>query len=166
MAETTENQAPKPNEGENPKPAALKDNPEAQRSARRARVQEVDSAATPEQNAALEHSRGGATTRQDVNDLGVPMLPGSPRERVGPEDALGAGPKRGDYRRRLGGADYAAYTFEPIPDDERERDEHGNVTGPATRRVAQTPRAAEIADEEAMKGGVDTDPRADMVPRA
>ena len=52
--------------------------------------------ASERQNARLEHTRGGATTRDDVTDLGVPILPGDPKERQGAEDALGVGPKRGD----------------------------------------------------------------------
>jgi hypothetical protein len=50
----------------------------------------------------LRHSAGGSTTRNDALDLGVPMKQGTPTERQGPEDALGVGPKRGDYRERLG----------------------------------------------------------------
>jgi hypothetical protein len=49
-------------------------------------------------NAKLEHSMGGMTTRDDPNDLGAPMIQGDPSEPQGPEDALGPGPKRGDYR--------------------------------------------------------------------
>ncbi len=63
-----------------------------------------------------KHSRGGTTTRDDASDLGVPMRPGDPKESVGPEDALGAGPKRGDYSRRVGGAETLSYTAEPIED--------------------------------------------------
>jgi hypothetical protein len=40
-------------------------------------------------NAALEHTMGGSTTRDDLNDLGVPMTQGGPDEPAGPEDALG-----------------------------------------------------------------------------
>ncbi len=39
----------------------------------------------------LAHSESGVTTRDDVTDLGVPMLQGDAAEPVGPEDALGAG---------------------------------------------------------------------------
>ncbi len=49
------------------------------------------------------HSRGGITTRDDATEVGVEMLPGDPREPVGPEDALGPGPKRGRYADRLDG---------------------------------------------------------------
>jgi predicted RNA binding protein YcfA (HicA-like mRNA interferase family) len=49
----------------------------------------------------FEHSQGGITTRDDANDLGVDMLPGHPDEPAGPEDALGPGPKRGDYSQSL-----------------------------------------------------------------
>lgn len=48
-----------------------------------------------------EHTQGGTTTRDDATDMGVPMLPGRADEPVGPEDALGLGPKRGDYRERI-----------------------------------------------------------------
>jgi hypothetical protein len=71
------------------------------------------------------------TTRHDATDLGVPMLPGSPDEPVGPEDALGEGPKRGDYRKRIVGSSH----------------EGG---------VPQNPRAEDIGDAEGLKGGVET----------
>jgi len=74
------------------------------------------------------------TTRDDSHDLGVPMLPGSPDEPVGPEDALGEGPKRGDYRERLGGSAY-----NPHRGDE-----------------PQKPHADNIGDDKGKKGGVDT----------
>src|SRR5687768_3044980 len=63
---------------------------------------------TPEENAALEHSTepGSTTTRMDGLDAGVPMLQGDGSEPVGPEDALGPGPKRGDYTSRVGPGDY------------------------------------------------------------
>lgn len=87
----------------------------------------------PEQEASAElaHSAGGTTTRDDANDLGVPMLPGSPAEPVGPEDALGEGPKRGDYSDRVSGLHYEGST-------------------------PQTPRVADVGDAEGLKGGVDT----------
>lgn len=75
-----------------------------------------------------------ATTRDDALDLGVPMLPGSPDEPQGPEDALGPGPKRGDYRDRLGGDGYH----------------------PHEGAVPQRPRADEIGDDEGRKGGVES----------
>lgn len=56
--------------------------------------------ASPEDNRALEHTDGGQTTRSDATDLGVPMLAGQADEPVGPEDAFGRGPKRGDYSGR------------------------------------------------------------------
>ncbi len=62
-----------------------------------------------------KHSRGGITTREDASDLGVPMCPGDPKERVGPEDAL-AGGTRGDYSGRLGGAEARSFTGEPVED--------------------------------------------------
>lgn len=59
------------------------------------------SVASREDNAALEHSVGGTTTRSDKLDAGVPMLQGDPSEPVGPEDAFGDGEKRGDYSGRV-----------------------------------------------------------------
>lgn len=94
--------------------------------------------ADEKQNAKLEHSEGGVTTRDDRTDLGVPMLPGSPDEPQGPEDALGTGPKRGDYTDRLGGSTYQ----------------------PHEGAVPQKPRTEDIGDEAGKKGGVDTAPSA------
>jgi hypothetical protein len=81
------------------------------------------------------HEEGRSmTTRDDRNDLGAPMLPGSPDEPSGPEDALGQGPKRGDYKERIGSADYH----------------------PHEGAEPQRPRAAEIGEVEGEKGGVTT----------
>jgi len=106
----------------------------------------------------LEHPQGGRVTRDDPGDLGVPMLPGDPSEPQGPEDALGAGPKRGDYTGRIGPATYHPHTTEAIPASERETDDDGNPTGVGVRVVAQRPRAEDIGDESGLKGGVETDP--------
>ena len=95
--------------------------------------------ATLMENDKLEHTNGGTTTRDDANDLGVPMIPGSPKERVGPEDALGEGPTRGDYRGRIGSSEY--HPHEGI--------------------VPQRPRADEIGDVSGKKGGVETAPEGD-----
>ncbi len=101
--------------------------------------------ATDSENTRLEHSEGGVTTRDDRTDLGVPMLPGDPSEPVGPEDALGRGPTRGDYRERIVGNPSEVL---PIPDAK---------PGEARSRVeAQRPRADQIGDEKGKKGGVDT----------
>jgi len=83
----------------------------------------------------------GVTTRDDANDLGVPMLAGSSSEPVGPEDALGSGPKRGDYSDRIGPSNYHPH-------------EASVVDG---KRVmeAQRPRVADVG-EAPGKGGVDT----------
>ena len=83
----------------------------------------------------LEKEGRSSTTRDDHADLGVPMLAGSPDEPQGPEDALGPGPKRGDYTDRIGGQDY-----------------HPHVGG-----VPQRPFAEERGDVEAKKGGVETE---------
>lgn len=88
----------------------------------------------------LEHTEGGVTTRDDATDLGVPMLPGSPNEPVGPEDALGVGPKRGDYSDRVGPAGYNPH--------ESLRQDDGTV-----KVEAQRPRVADQGDAPG-KGGV------------
>ncbi|MDQ3654010.1 MAG: hypothetical protein M3457_02875 [Chloroflexota bacterium] len=104
--------------------------------------------ASDRQNARLEHSQGGITTRDDRTDVGVTMLPGDPSEPVGPEDALGAGPTRGDYRGRLGSSAYQPHTTVPVSDPQ---------PGEATVQVvAQRPFAEEIGDVAGVKGGVDT----------
>lgn len=110
-------------------------------------------------NEKLEHSQGGATTRDDALDAGVPMLPGSPEEPQGPEDAFGRGQKRGDYTDRTGGVNSA----QAVPVEgggEPVRDKDGNITDfePNARLEAQVPRTEDIGDEEGKKGGVDTDP--------
>ena len=107
--------------------------------------------ASPEENARLKHtdelrdqaavtaagasataeSEGSVTTRDDLTDVGVPMLQGSPDEPVGPEDALGEGPTRGDYRERITGRPHEGAT-------------------------PQRPRAEEIGEVEGVKGGVGT----------
>lgn len=97
----------------------------------------------------LKHSRGGITTRDDANDHGVPMLPGDPSEPVGPEDALGQGPTRGDYRERLG---YHSRTVPhealPVPDAEPGQ--------PKVKLDPQGPRLNEIGEVPGKKGGVNS----------
>lgn len=102
--------------------------------------------ASESQNDKLEHTEGGVTTRDDATDLGVPMLQGDGSEPVGPEDALGPGPKRGDYSKRLGDANYA-------PHEVTRTDEGVTV-------VDQAPRASEQGEVKGVKGGVDTEPTA------
>lgn len=102
--------------------------------------------ASDKQNAKLEHSQGGVTTRDDATDVGVPMLPGDASEPVGPEDALGPGPKRGDYTNRLGTT--APHEVVPISD--------AAPGEQAARVVAQAPRTEDIGEVKGKKGGVDT----------
>lgn len=92
-----------------------------------------DATASESQNSKLKHSQGGTTTRDDATDLGVPMLQGDPSEPQGPEDALGDGPKRGDYTERLGEGYHPHAGSEP-----------------------QRPNAADRGDEKGRKGGVET----------
>jgi hypothetical protein len=77
--------------------------------------------------------RAPETIERDAGDVGVPMLPGSPDEPVGPEDALGEGPTRGDYRDRIGPSSYH----------------------PHQGTTPQRPNAEDIGDAPG-KGGVDT----------
>lgn len=113
-----------------------------------ARSDDLVGVASAGDNQRLEHSQGGVTTRDDATDLGVPMLPGDPKERVGPEDALGEGPKRGDYRERIGPSNYHPTETVAIEDPE--------PGGPTVKVVAQRLRADDIGDEARKKGGVDT----------
>lgn len=107
--------------------------------------------ASDQQNDRLEHTEGGVTTRDDALDLGVPMLPGSPDEPVGPEDALGEGPKRGDYSARIGPPNYHPHETMPVRD--------AKPGDPRFVTVPQRPRADDIGDEPGKKGGVETAPR-------
>lgn len=108
------------------------------------------SVAAPEANAKLEHPQGGTTTRDDLMDAGVPMLAGDAREPTGPEDALGPGPKRGNYVERIGPSSYHPHTVEEIPENER------TPGGPVRRLVAQRPLAEDIGDAPRKKGGVNS----------
>lgn len=107
-----------------------------------------DPVASEQQNAKLEHSDGGVTTRDDAADLGVPMLPGDASEAVGPEDALGEGPKRGDYTDRIGPSNYHPHQVVPNPD--------AGDGEPNVKVEAQRPRAEDIGDAKGEKGGVTT----------
>lgn len=81
--------------------------------------------------------------------VGTAMVPGSSREAIGPEDALGPGPKRGDYSGRLGGV----LSVESVPVEDPA------PGAPRSRLVAQRARANDIGDEPAKKGGVTTTTR-------
>lgn len=91
---------------------------------------------------------GGTTTRDDATDMGVPMLPGDSKEPQGPEDALGPGPKRGDYSDRVGPAGYQPHQIVPVEDPE--------PGGPTAKAVPQRPRASNQGEEAGEKGGVTT----------
>lgn len=120
-------------------------------------------------NEELEHTRGGATTR-DSMDAGVPMTPGSANEPIGPEDALGPGPKRGDYRDRLNGG--PSMVTRVIPEDERRKRAEAVVKAapkdsgmtlelalgdvPRTELVPAGDEAGNIGDAPG-KGGVSTE---------
>jgi hypothetical protein len=90
-----------------------------------------------------EHSMGGMSHRDDPSYLGVDMLPGDPSEPSGPEDALGPGPKRGDYEETIaaGGVTHTSI----------ERNEDGEI-----EVVYQNERASNRGDTKGKKGGVET----------
>jgi hypothetical protein len=98
------------------------------------------------QNDKLKHSQGGATTRDDALDSGAPMLPGSPDEPVGPEDALGSGQKRGDYSQLIGSGQFSASVPNPNHDP-------SDPNSPRTVLVQQNPLVGHRGDEKGVKGG-------------
>jgi hypothetical protein len=126
---------------------------------------EPTTSATKAQNAKLEHSdeSGGETTRDDALDAGVTMLQGQPDERTGPEDALGRGEKRGDYRERVDGL-----AHEVVPNDDAGKpvtrwvnEETGAEAKEGDKGAIEVTVDFEpIGDAAGKKGGVDTDPRA------
>jgi len=97
-------------------------------------------------NEKLTHSKGGATTRDDRCDSGVPMIQGDASEPVGPEDALGSGLKRGDYSKVVGNLTHTATV--PAPDHKP-----GEPSSPAVTLVHQNPLVAQRGDEKGVKGG-------------
>lgn len=102
----------------------------------------------------LKHSEGGITTRDDALDSGVPMLAGDPSEPVGPEDALGSGPKRGDYSEVIGNRQH--YHSVPNP-----KHDPSDPSSPAYVLVHQNPLVEQRGDEKGVKGG--THPLTDEV---
>jgi len=84
----------------------------------------------------LEHTQGGVHTRADTTDVGVPMAAPTGPQTVGPEDAAGLKPTRGDYTARTS----TGTSIEPIPPAEQV------PNGPRVRVVHQgagaTPPAA------------------------
>ena len=110
--------------------------------------------ASNKDNDRLKHTAGGLTTRDDALDLGVPMLPGDPSEPTGPEDALGVGPKRGDYSSRIGPDNYQPHEVAPAS-----AADIADPLKPSVRVVPQRPRVADRGDEKGVKGG--THPLAD-----
>lgn len=113
--------------------------------------QTSDDVANLEDNKALTHSVDGVTTRDDATDMGVPMLPGDPNEPVGPEDALGPGPTRGDYSGRIGPENYQPHEVVPVTDAKEGE--------PQVRVVAQRQRV-EQGEVPREKGGVTTEDKA------
>jgi hypothetical protein len=96
-----------------------------------------------------KHSDSDApmSTKHDATDVGVPMLPGDPSEPQGPEDAFGAGPKRGDYSDRQ---DPLVHT-QTVPIEDAKPGE------PNVKAVVQNPRAEDQGKTDGKKGGVTTE---------
>jgi len=110
--------------------------------------------ASKQENDKLTHPEGGATTRDDALDSGAPMLQGDRSEPVGPEDALGSGPKRGDYSKLIGPLQHAAAVVNPDYDP-------ADPNSPRTVLVHQNPLVEQRGDEKGKKGG--TNPLSDEV---
>lgn len=102
--------------------------------------------ASKAQNDKLEHTEGGVTTRDDALDSGAPMLAGDPSEPSGPEDALGSGPKRGDYSKLIGNLQHSASVVNPDYDA-------SDPNSPRTVLVHQNPLVDQRGDEKGVKGG-------------
>jgi hypothetical protein len=122
--------------------------------------------ATPAQNAKLEHTQGGATTRDDAIDQGVPMLQGEATEPSGPEDALGRGPKRGDYGGRILpnlGTHQTVPSQEPGAGQPFVNEDGGVDIKPHTTVVSQVQNMVDRGEAPGEKGGVDTDPTLDEI---
>lgn len=110
--------------------------------------------ASKQENDKPTHPEGGVTTRDDALDSGAPMLQGSANEPVGPEDALGSGPKRGDYSKLIGNLQHAAAVVNPNHDP-------SDPNSPAVVLVHQNPLVEQRGDEKGKKGG--THPLSDEV---
>ena len=95
-----------------------------------------------------KETKSKTVDRGDATDLGVPMLPGDGSEPQGPEDALGSGPKRGDYSGRIGDAHYQPHEILPVADPKPGE--------PKMEAVPQRPRVGDIGDVAGVKGGVTT----------
>jgi hypothetical protein len=108
-------------------------------------MKEQDMAAKNDDNK-LKHSEGGVTTRDDALDSGVPMLAGDASEPVGPEDALGSGPKRGDYSAVIGNGQF----YQSVPNPNHDP---SDPNSPAYVLVHQNPLVKDRGDEKGVKGG-------------
>lgn len=102
-----------------------------------------ESVASPEENARLEHSVDGVTTRDDRLDAGVPMTQGEAgtTDPAGPEDAMGTEPTRGDYSGRIDQGPHL--TSVPLTAEERgesvryvDRETGAPAKGPSDKTVA------------------------------
>lgn len=126
----------------------------------KAKAAKTPEAEKPEAEATPEAEEDfGATTKDDGTDAGVPMLPGSPGEPQGPEDAFGEGQKRGDYADRVGTNQHA----ESVAIEGGGQPVYGGEDGeeivdftPRSKLVSQNERVDEVGDEAGEKGGVTT----------
>lgn len=84
----------------------------------------------------------GDPVTKKANDVGVPMIEGSPDEPIGPEDAAGIGDKRGDYSTRNDGQKHFSM----------ERDADGDIV--AVDQSAIIESGDQAVPPEGTKGGV------------
>lgn len=103
---------------------------------------------------AQDKKNDGVTTRDDALDSGAPMLKGDLSEAAGPEDALGSGPKRGDYSKLIGNGEFYASVPNPNHDP-------SDPESPRSVLVHQNPLVEQRGDDKGVKGG--TQPLVDEV---
>ena len=108
MAETKDQKT------EQPQGVELLDREERHRRERGNSAESIGQAGADKPDSDDPDHENAVTTRSDATDMGVPMLPGSPDEPVGPEDALGDTPTRGDYSGRMGETNYDPHEVRPV----------------------------------------------------
>lgn len=128
--------------------------------AREAKEAEEAKKAEASRREATDADQGGATTKDDTLDAGVPMEEGSPGERQGPEDAFGEGLKRGDYSDRVGKNHAESVPLEGGGEPVFAEDEDGEQVqvdnAPRSELRDQVARTEEVGDDSGLKGGVET----------
>lgn len=120
---------------------------------------EAEAVETPAEELGLKSGQKVDRAELDRLDAGVPMKAGDPSEPQGPEDALGEGKKRGDYRDRQPEGTIHQES-RPIPGGGGivTNSDGGVDNAPVSELVDQNPRVEEIGDVKGKKGGVETAP--------